>query len=88
MRMVVLVCIDGILPLGPDCLTKVHEIVAGIDAGVISQNPVFLGIQDKLPGNTTSDRMDFLKQCFAAIEGWMNGFIEKTGITRKRFLKV
>ena len=81
MRMVALVCIDGILPLGPDFVGKIHEIITGIDARVISQNSVFLGIQDKLPGNTTSDRMGFLKQCFAAVEDWMKGFVEKTGIT-------
>ena len=81
MRMVALVCIDGILPLGPNFLTKIHEIINGIDAGVISQNPVFIGIQDRLPGKTTGDRVGFLNQCFEAVEGWMNGFVAKTGIT-------
>ena len=81
MRMVALVCIDGILPLGPDFLGKIHEIVRGIDAEVITKNPVFLGVKDKLPGDTTSDRVGFLNQCFEAVEVWMKGFVEKTGIT-------
>lgn len=40
-RMIALVCIDGILPLGPDFLAKIHEIIAGIDTGAIAKNPVF-----------------------------------------------
>ncbi len=80
-RMVALVCIDAVLPLGPNFLAKIQEIIQGLDTGAITQNPAFAGIQDQLPGNNTGDRVGFLTQCFNAVQGWMNEFVTKTGIT-------
>ncbi|MBP0011925.1 MAG: hypothetical protein J7540_13965 [Roseofilum sp. SID2] len=80
-RMVALVCIDGLLPLGPNFLTKIHVIIQGINPGNIAGNPVFSGIKDQIPGKTIGDRLGFVNQCFSAIEGWMNQLIAKTGIT-------
>jgi hypothetical protein len=80
-RMVALVCIDGLLPLGPNFLTKIHAIIQNINPGNIAGNPVFSGIQDQLPGETTGDRLGFVNQCFNAVEGWMNQLVAQTGIT-------
>lgn len=80
-RMIALVCIDGLLPLGPNFLTKIHAIIQNINPGNIAGNPVFSGIQDQIPGETTGDRLGFINQCFNAIEGWMNQFVAQTGLT-------
>lgn len=80
-RMVALVCIDGLLPLGPNFLTKIHVIIQGINPGNIAGNPLFSGIKDQIPGETTGDRLGFVHQCFSAIEGWMNQLIAKNGLT-------
>jgi len=81
MRMVALVCIDGILPLGPDFLGKIHSVISGVDTGVVAQNPVFLAVNNSLPGNTPSDKLGFINQSFNSVQGWMNGLVAKTGIT-------
>ncbi|MEH2236399.1 hypothetical protein [Nostoc sp.] len=81
MRMVALVCLDGILPLGPNFLSKIQEIISGTDAGVITQNPVFLAINNFLPGSNPSDKVGFITQGFNSVQGWMNNLVSKTGIT-------
>jgi len=81
MRMIALVCIDAMLPLGPNFLTKIHAVIQGINPGTVAGNPVFSGIQDQIPGETTGDRLGFVNQCFSAVEGWMNQFVAQTGIT-------
>ncbi|WP_392534823.1 agenet domain-containing protein [Nostoc sp. C117] len=80
-RMVALVCLDGILPLGPDFLNKIHSIISGADTSIIAQNPVFLAVNNSLPGNNPSDKLGFINQGFNSVQGWMNDLVSKTGIT-------
>ncbi|AFY31860.1 hypothetical protein [Calothrix sp. PCC 7507] len=81
MRMGALVCIDGILPLGPDFLSKIQGIISGADTSIISQNPVFQAVQNSLPGNNPSEKFGFITQAFNSVQGWMNNLVSKTGIT-------
>ncbi|MBD2166550.1 hypothetical protein H6G04_19310 [Calothrix membranacea FACHB-236] len=81
MRMIALVCIDGMLPLGPDFLNKIHTIITGTDANVVAQNPVFLAVNTALPGNNPSEKFGFITQAFNSVQGWMNGLVAKTGLT-------
>lgn len=81
MRMAALVCIDGILPLGPDFLSKIQGIISGADVGVIAQNPVFSAVNNFIPGNNPSDKLSFIGQGFNSVQGWMNNLVSKTGIT-------
>ncbi|WP_414751918.1 Tudor-knot domain-containing protein [Anabaena sp. CCY 9910] len=80
-RMVALVCLDGILPLGPDFLSKIQGIISGADSNTIIQNPVFLAVNTSLPGNNPSEKLGFINQGFNAVQGWMNNLVTKTGIT-------
>ncbi|HEY9596463.1 MAG TPA: hypothetical protein V6D33_02195, partial [Cyanophyceae cyanobacterium] len=81
MRMIALVCIDGILPLGPDFLGKIQGIISGANVGMIAQNPVFSAISNFLPGSNPSDKVGFINQGFSSAQGWMNNLVTKTGIT-------
>ncbi|MBD2499275.1 Tudor-knot domain-containing protein [Anabaena azotica] len=80
-RMVALVCLDGILPLGPDFLSKIQLIISGADSNAITQNPVFQAINNSLPGNNPTDKLGFINQGFNSVQGWMNNLVSKTGIT-------
>ncbi|WP_413173671.1 Tudor-knot domain-containing protein [Anabaena azotica] len=81
MRMVALVCLDGIVPLGPDFLNKIHELISGTDASQIAQNPVFSAINSSLPGNNPTDKLGFITQGFNSVQGWISNLVSKTGIT-------
>lgn len=86
MRMVALVCLDGILPLGPDFLNKIQTTIAGIDANVMAQNPVFSIVNDFLPGNNPTEKLGFIAQSCNAVQGWMNALIARTGMTPQSIL--
>lgn len=81
MRMIALVCLDAVLPLGPNFLAKIHGIIDNADAGIVTNNPVFGAVSGFLPGNSTSEKFGFITQGFNAVQGWMDGFVSKTGIT-------
>ncbi|GAB4300359.1 MAG: hypothetical protein Fur0025_39920 [Oscillatoriaceae cyanobacterium] len=81
MRMVALVCIDGLLPLGPDFLSKIQTIISGTDTNTVAANPVFSAVSSSLPGNSTADKFGFITQAFSSVQGWMNGLVAKTGLT-------
>lgn len=81
MRMITLVCIDGVLPLGPDFITKIQEIISGANFSAVTQNPVFLSVSNSLPGNNPTDKVGFISQSFNSVQSWMGGIVSKTGIT-------
>ncbi|KYC43239.1 hypothetical protein WA1_14185 [Scytonema hofmannii PCC 7110] len=81
MRMVALVCLDGVLPLGPDFLSKIQEVMSGTNTGAIAQNPLFSAINNFLPGSNPSDKVGFITQGFNSVQGWMNNLVSKTGVT-------
>jgi len=87
MRMIGLVSIDAILPLGPNFLAKIHSIIDGADSSIITQNPVFLAVKNFLPGNNDSDKFGFITQSFNSVQGWMSNLVEKTGITPQSISK-
>jgi hypothetical protein len=83
MRMVALVCLDALLPLGPDFLAKIHRIIDQGDSSLIQDNPVFIGLSNAVPGDNPNAKFNFVTQSFNAVQGWMNGLISQTGLTPK-----
>ncbi|MEA5569507.1 agenet domain-containing protein [Calothrix sp. UHCC 0171] len=81
MRMVALVCIDGILPLGPDFLGKIQAIITSADTSAITQNPLFSTVSSTLPGDNANDKLGFITQGFNSVQGWMGNLVTKTGVT-------
>ncbi|HEY9863179.1 MAG TPA: hypothetical protein V6D21_03270 [Candidatus Obscuribacterales bacterium] len=81
MRMGALVCLDGLLPLGPNFLSKIHQIIAQSDTKILTQNPVFSSLSNFIPGGTPSDKLGFINQGFNAVQDWINNLVTKTGIT-------
>ncbi|PSB04786.1 hypothetical protein [Merismopedia glauca] len=81
MRMVALVCLDGILPLGPDFLGKIQGIMTSADTTAITQNPLFSTVSSSLPGSNPTDKLGFITQGFNSVQGWMSNLVSKTGVT-------
>jgi hypothetical protein len=81
MRMAALVCLDGLLPLGPDFLAKIHDFFDQNDGSAVKDNPVFNAISHALPGDNLGAKFGFITQSFGAVQGWMSGLISKTGVT-------
>ncbi|HIK08647.1 MAG TPA: hypothetical protein IGS40_28935 [Trichormus sp. M33_DOE_039] len=82
MRMIALVCLDGLLPLGPDFLSKIQGLISGNDASTqLAQNPIFLAVNSSIPGNNPTEKLGFISLGFNSVQGWIGGLVSKTGIT-------
>jgi hypothetical protein len=79
MRMVALVCIDGIIPLGPDFITKIEADSNEAESQILNNNPALQGITEFIPDDNPQN---FLNSTFKAVEGWMDSLRNSTGINR------
>lgn len=76
-RMAAIACIDGILPLGPDFLQKVGDILEKEDDG-LENNPAFGFISNAID---TDDNKGFIKETFSQVSGWMDNLVSSVGLT-------
>lgn len=80
MRMVALVCIDGLIPLGPDFLQKIQETLDSKGESSFEKNPVFGAIEGSIPSD---DKVGFINSTFGAVSGWMDNLVSSVGLTPK-----
>lgn len=78
MRMAALVCLDGLIPLGPDFLQKVQDTLDGEGESAFADNAVFGAISDTIPGD---DKFGFIRETFGAVQGWMDNLVGSVGLT-------
>jgi hypothetical protein len=78
MRMVALICFDGLLPLGPDFLDKVQQMLTSNGQASLQNNAVFKTIGNLIPGD---DKAGFINNTVNSIRGWANNLISSTGLT-------
>lgn len=78
MRMAALVCIDGLVPLGPDFLQKVQNTLDSEGQSAFSNNPVFSSVSGLIPGD---DKLGFIASSFGAVSVWMNNLVGSVGLT-------
>ncbi|OKH39707.1 hypothetical protein NIES2119_05475 [[Phormidium ambiguum] IAM M-71] len=83
MRIAALVCVDALVPLGPDFVRKVQTNLTSINSATLQQNPTFQNISGMIPGNSTTEKLGFMGQNFAAVQGWMNNFVQSHQLTQQ-----
>lgn len=81
MRLAALVCIDGLIPLGPDFIRKVHSSLASVNPGLLQQNSTFQSISNMIPGGSIGDKVGFIDQSVTAMQGWMGSFVNSHHLT-------
>jgi hypothetical protein len=85
-RMVALICVDGILPLGPDFVQKSLSFLSSMNPQELDQNSTFRSIKDAIPGNGTGGKIDFIGQSLDSVQGWMNGIVSANALTAEKVL--
>lgn len=80
-RMVALVCVDGLIPLGPDFISKALSGLNQTNPNELDQNSTFQSIKDVIPGNNASSKLNFIGQSFESVKGWMNGIVTAHDLT-------
>ncbi|AHJ27090.1 hypothetical protein PN465_12115 [Nodularia spumigena CS-584] len=83
-RMVALVCVDGLIPLGPDFIDKALSGLNQMNPQELQQNSTFQGIQDAIPGNSAAGKLNFIGESFDSVKGWMDGIVSQNNLTPQK----
>jgi hypothetical protein len=75
MRMAALVCLDGLLPLGPDFLDKALSYLDRSGAGDLEKNERFQKVKELIPGGDTASQMGFIQKGTGAVKDWVRSFV-------------
>ncbi|HYW19020.1 MAG TPA: hypothetical protein VE956_06820 [Nodularia sp. (in: cyanobacteria)] len=84
MRMVALVCVDGLIPLGPDFINKALSGINQMSPQELEQNSTFKDIQDVIPGNNAAGKLNFIGESFDSVKGWMGGLVSQNNLTPQK----
>ncbi len=86
MRMAALVCLDGLVPLGPDFIQVVGSSLGGLGTSELEDNKTFQLIQSDIPGEDSDSKLGFISKSFGSVTGWMDELIESRGLSREGIL--
>jgi hypothetical protein len=83
-RMAALVCVDGLIPLGPDFINKVLSRLNQTSPQELQQNSTFQTIQDSIPGDSPGSKLNFIGESFDSVKGWMGGLVAQNNLTPQK----
>jgi hypothetical protein len=84
MRMAALVCIDGLIPLGPDFILKAQSTLGNLSPQELDKNSTFNRIKSLVPGNNVGSQLDFIATNFDSVKGWMGNFVAQRDLTPQK----
>ncbi len=83
-RMVALISLDGLVPLGPDFLGKVALMLDKTAPKEMEDNRLYQGIQEYLPGNNAADKLNLIQRNFQSTRDWMRNVVVKNDLTQDK----
>lgn len=84
MRMVALICFDGLIPLGPDFLLKCLNTLQTLEPTELQDNPTFKALSPVVPGGSPAGQLGFILHSFSAVQGWMSQFVTSRDLTPEK----
>ena len=83
-RMVALVCVDGLIPLGPDFISKAISGLNQTNPQELEKNSTFHNIKDVIPGDNAGSKLNFIGGSFDSVKGWMSGIVSANNLTPQK----
>ncbi len=83
-RMVALVCVDGLIPLGPDFISKALSTISQTNPQELEKNTTFQNIQEAIPGQSSSSKLNFIGESFNSVQGWMSNLVNANNLTPQK----
>jgi hypothetical protein len=80
MRMAALVCVDGLIPLGPDFLDKALALIDKTGATGVTSNSRFNQIKEYIPGKNTAEQISFMQKGLSSVKDWSKSFVSSRGL--------
>ena len=75
MRMATLVCMDGIVPLGPDFVSTSMSSLQRLGASSLEENKRFQQVQPINPGSDAKEKFAYVSRGLEAVQDWVGSFI-------------
>ncbi len=83
-RMVGLICLDGLVPLGPDFIQQAQSALNGMSPKELEDNSTFKQMNDAIPGNSSEGKLNFIGSSFDSVKGWMSNTVSKNDLTPQK----
>lgn len=84
MRMVAIICLDGILPLGPDFLSKGLSLLSKTGSGALDKSERFKNVQEYIPGGEVGEKLTFLQKGMGALQDWVHTFVAARALNTEK----
>ena len=75
MRLAALVCLDGLLPLGPDFLATALSYLDRSGGGELEKNERYQKVKALIPGGGPQGQLSFMRQGVGAVRDWAGSFV-------------
>ncbi|MCA9072806.1 MAG: hypothetical protein KDA84_27975, partial [Planctomycetaceae bacterium] len=75
MRMGTLVCVDGLIPLGPDFIDKGLSLLDQAGVSDLEGNSRFNEVKKYIPGKDTAEQLSFMQRGVASVKDWTKSFV-------------
>ncbi|QDU30491.1 hypothetical protein ETAA8_56310 [Anatilimnocola aggregata] len=75
MRMAAMICVDGLIPLGPDFLDKALALIDKTGASGLESNSRYNQIKEYIPGKNTAEQITFMQKGLSSVKDWSKSFV-------------
>ncbi len=80
-RMAALVCLDGLIPLGPNFINKALTGISQMSPHDLEKNSTFNTVKEFIPGSNAAGKLNFIGDSFESVKGWMNGLVADNNLS-------
>lgn len=87
MRLTALICVDGILPLGPDFVQKATAMLGKAGAQGLAENERFQRLKTLIPGSGTPEQLQFIQKSVTSLQGFVSRFVAEHKITQSNIFQ-
>ena len=84
MRMVALVCVDGLIPLGPDFIKQTQSFLTRTSPQDLEQNQTFNNLKEYIPGKSSEGKLNFIGSSFDSVQGWMSDLVSSQNLSTEK----
>jgi hypothetical protein len=86
-RVAAWVTFDGLVPLGPDFVSKIVGTWKGLAQDQLMGNAAFAKLASQVPGNSATEKQAFVVQALDQTGAWVSRFVKEKGLTQESTLK-
>ena len=84
MRMVALVCVDGLIPLGPDFIKQTQSFLTRTSPQDLEQSQTFNNLKEYIPGKSSEGKLNFIGSSFDSVQGWMSDLVSSQSLSTEK----